>query len=135
MARVLRVARAVWVTALLVPGSALAHHSYAMFEVNKTITLTGTVKSWQWTNPHTWLVMVAQDARHKDVEWQVEGSSPTILHKYGATRDLIKAGDRITVVIHPLKSGANGGQLQSITNADGKTIDLADAPQSEAPPP
>ena len=115
--------------ALLLVGSASAHHSYAMFEVDKTVSLTGTVKSWQWTNPHTWLVMMAADAANKEVEWQVEGSSPTILHRYGVTRDLVKAGDKVTVVVHPLKSGGNGGQMQSITTADGKTIDLASAPQ------
>jgi hypothetical protein len=127
--------KGLYAAALLFSTGAVAHHSYAMFEVNKTVTLTGSVKSWQWTNPHTWLVMVSPDAQNKDVEWQVEGSSPTILHKYGATRDMIKAGDRVTVIIHPLKSGAHGGQLQSITTADGKSIDLAEAPQSADPQP
>jgi hypothetical protein len=107
---------------------ASAHHSYAMFDVQKTLSLTGTVKSWQWTNPHSWLVMTVPDAAGEEVEWGLEGSAPTIYRRYGMTRDAVKAGDRITVVVHPLRSGANGGQLQSITTSDGKTFDVS-APQ------
>jgi hypothetical protein len=116
-------------TVLLFAKAASGHHSYAMFEVNKTTTLTGTVKTWEWTNPHVWLVVVTRDTHGENVEWQIEGASPSAWRRYGASRDMVKAGDQISVIIHPLRSGANGGQLQSITTASGKIFDLAVAAQ------
>ena len=125
----MKAVRATVVAVLLVADAASAHHSYAMFEVNKTVSLTGTVSKWEWTNPHTWLVVVAPASDGKNVEWQIEGSSPAVWRRYGRNREIVKTGDRVTVMIHPLRSGANGGQLQSITTADGKTIDLSANPQ------
>jgi hypothetical protein len=107
--------------------TALAHHSYAMFDVKKTLSLTGTVKDWQWTNPHTWLVLVAPGPEGEGTEWNIESSSPAIWRHYGGNRDMVKSGDRVTVVMHPLRSGAIGGELQAITTADGKTYDLSQA--------
>lgn len=106
-------------------GTASAHHSFAMFDEQKTVALTGTVKVWEWTNPHSWLVLVTQDAQGNNIEWQIEGSSPNNFRRAGVSRDIVKAGDRVTVMIYPLKSGAHGGQFRGITTADGKTIDLA----------
>ena len=121
---------ALWTTAmLLLAPLAWAHHSFAMFDEHKTLSLTGTVKTWEWTNPHSWLVVQAADANGNDVEWQIEGSSPTIFRRVGLARDAIKVGDRVTVVIYALRSGASGGQLRSVTTADGMTYDLAAALQ------
>ena len=102
----------------LVAGAAapaLAHHSFAMFDNNKSVTLEGTVKEFQWTNPHSWVQVMVKDASGKDVEWSVEGGSPNGLARQGWKRTSMKAGDKISVVIHPLKDGTAGGSLVSAT--------------------
>jgi hypothetical protein len=69
--------------------------------------------------------MVVSDSRGELVEWSIEGSSPAIYRRYGGSRDMVRAGDRVTVVVHPLRTGANGGQLESITTGDGRTLDFS----------
>jgi hypothetical protein len=92
---------------------ALAHHSFAMFDSQKNVTLEGTVKEFQWTNPHTWIQIIVKDANGKDVEWSVEGGSPNGLARQGWSRLSLKPGDKASIVIHPLKDGTNGGSLVS----------------------
>ena len=94
---------------------AFAHHSFAMFDNNKSVTLEGTVKEFQWTNPHSWVQVMVKDASGKDVEWSVEGGSPNGLARQGWKRTSMKPGDKISVVIHPLKDGTAGGSLVSAT--------------------
>jgi hypothetical protein len=101
---------------------ALSHHSYAMFDHEKEVVLTGTVKDWQWTNPHTWLVLDVMDGEGNLVEWNIEGQSPQVLRLQGfAGKDTMKQGDKVTVHIRPLRDGTTGGQLASVTTADGRT--------------
>jgi len=92
-----------------------AHHSFAMFDNEKEMTLEGTVKEFQWTNPHTWTQVLVKDESGKEVEWSIEGGSPNSLQRSGWKRTSIKAGDKATVVIHPLKNGSPGGSLVRIT--------------------
>jgi hypothetical protein len=103
--------------ALLLAGApASAHHSFAMFDNDKSMTLQGTVKEFQWTNPHVWVqVMVKNPATGRDVEWSVEGGSPNGLSRQGWRRTSIKPGDPAVVVIHPLRDGGPGGSLVQIT--------------------
>ena len=108
--------------AALASAPASAHHSYAMFDTAKTVTLTGSVKEYQWTNPHAWIQLLVRDpATGKDVEWSIEMAAPTLMSRTGWTRTSLKAGDKATVVIHPLKSGQVGGAMVS-TTVDGKPI-------------
>jgi hypothetical protein len=98
---------------------ALAHHSFAMFEPTKTLTLKGTVKAFQWTNPHVVLwVMVQPDGGGAPQEWSLETTSPGVLTRNGWTRNSLKPGDRVTAVISPLRDGSHGGSLNSVTLAD-----------------
>ncbi len=95
---------------------ASAHHSFAMFDQTKETTLDGTLKELQWTNPHIWVqVMVKDPATGKNVEWSIEGGSPNNLARKGWTRNALKAGDKVVVIIHPLKNGDNGGSLVKVT--------------------
>ena len=94
---------------------ALAHHSFAMFDAQKTVTLEGTVKDFQWTNPHTWIQIILNDPSGKEVEWSVEGGSPNGLVRQGWSRHSMKPGDKASIVIHPLKDGTNGGALVRAT--------------------
>jgi hypothetical protein len=99
-----------------------AHHSFAMFDQAKEVTLEGTLKELQWTNPHIWVQVMAKDsASGKDVEWSIEGGSPNNLARKGWSRNVMKAGDKVTIVIHPLKNGEHGGSLMKVT-VNGQTL-------------
>ncbi len=96
-------------------GAASAHHSFATFDQNHTVTLVGTVKEVQWTNPHIWVqVMVKSPDTGQTVEWSIEGGSPNGLNRAGWKRTSIKPGDAIEITIHPLKDGSNGGSLMTV---------------------
>jgi hypothetical protein len=99
--------------------SARAHHSFAMFEPTKILTLKGTVKAFQWTNPHVVLwVMVQPDGGGAPQEWSLETTSPGVLTRSGWTRNSLKPGDRVSAVISPLRDGSHGGSLNSVTLVD-----------------
>jgi hypothetical protein len=101
---------------LTAAAPALAHHSFAMFDNSKNVTLEGTVKEFQWTNPHSWVqLMVADPATGKEVEWSIEGGSPNGLARQGWKRTSLKPGDKASIVIHPLKDGTAGGSLVSVS--------------------
>ena len=109
-------------------ASALAHHSFAMFDAQKTVTLEGTVKEFEWVNPHSWLrIMVNDEKAGRPVLWAVELSSPSRLVTMGMRADSMKAGDAVSVTIHPLKDGARGGQFIQAVLADGKKVLRANA--------
>jgi hypothetical protein len=103
-------------------SSASAHHSFAMFDAKTEMTVQGTVKEWQWTNPHTWLQVMVADSAGKQVEWSIEGSSLNILARMGWSNETFKPGDKVSVVIHPMKDGTPGGQFLKAVLPNGKTI-------------
>lgn len=119
--------RALFLAALMLPGALWAHHSYAMFDTTKNVVLTGTVKNWRWTNPHCWLSLIAQDQQGHVVEWGLEGGSPEVFRSRGWPRTVMKPGDKVTVTVHPLRSGAIGGSLESVTAVDGNTYTISAA--------
>jgi hypothetical protein len=99
----------------LLAGQAQAHHAFSMFDTQKEVMLEGTVKEFQWTNPHSWVQLLVKDSAGKEVEWSIEGSSPNNLARFGWKRNSIRAGDRVQAVVHPLKDGTIGGSLVKIT--------------------
>jgi hypothetical protein len=104
-------------------AAASAHHSFAMFDVNKPTTLTGTVKELQWTNPHCFIqVLVAGegDAKGAQDEWSIEMASPGQLIRGGWRPGTIRPGDTITLVIFPMRDGSRGGTYVSGTGPNGK---------------
>ena len=109
---------------VLLAGPALAHHSYAMFDLSQKKTIAGTVKDFQWTNPHTWLWVEVPIASGDPETWGVEGMSPNFLARRGWSKTTLKPGDKITVVLHPVKSGEHGGSFMSVTLPDGKVMDM-----------
>jgi hypothetical protein len=95
---------------------AAAHHSFAIFDNQKNVTVEGTVKEFQWTNPHSWVQLLVTDpTTGKQVEWSIEGASPNALSRQGWKRTSLKPGDKAAIVIHPLKDGTTGGSLVSAT--------------------
>jgi hypothetical protein len=104
----------------LVP--AVAHHSFAMFDFTKTLELTGTVKEFQWTNPHSSLQIVVNDARGAASDWTFEMGCPACLARQGFKPKTLLPGDKVTVWMHPLKDGAQGGAFLQILLPDGRKL-------------
>ena len=105
--------------ALVVAGSAIAHHSTAMFDMNKNVVLEGTIKEFQWTNPHTWIVFDVPNASGGVDEYGIEGMSPNYLARSGWDKHTLSSGDKVELTIHPLKDGRKGGFNVSVKKADG----------------
>jgi hypothetical protein len=102
---------------------ALAHHSFSMFDHDKTLKMTGTLKEFEWTNPHAWLHIMAMDEKTgKPVEWSFEMGSVGQISAQGWKPDSVKPGDTISVEMHPLKDGSHGGQYIAATLADGHSF-------------
>jgi hypothetical protein len=102
---------------------AVAHHSFAMFDASKTMTLQGTVKEFHWTNPHSWIfVMVQNPGGGPPTEWPIELGAPGGLIRQGWVPKTLTAGMNIKVVIRPLKDGKPGGQFLSVTLPDGTQL-------------
>ena len=108
--------------ALMLAGPAFAHHSFAMFDYNKELTITGELKELQWINPHIHILVNVPNGRGGMAEWDVEGGTPGNLRRTGWSRDVIKPGEKISVVIRPLKNGTTGGMLVRANRADGSAI-------------
>jgi hypothetical protein len=112
----LSVASSIGAVASLLPTAALAHHSFAMFDMTKETTVEGTIANYQWTNPHIWVDVVAIDkATNKEEKWSFEGSGPSQLKPLGWKESDLKVGDHVVVAFHPLRSGEHGGSMTKIT--------------------
>jgi len=101
---------------------ALGHHSFAMFDQTKVMTLDGTVREFQWTNPHSFIELdVTRDGRTQ--RWSIELNSPNNLTRQGWRRTSLRAGERISVRIAPLRNGHAGGLFLDLRKADGRVLD------------
>jgi hypothetical protein len=95
---------------------ALAHHSFAAYERTKTLNLKGTVKTFQWTNPHCVIwVLIEPEGGGAPQEWSIETTSPGVLTRSGWTRHSLNPGDKVSVEFNPLRDGSRGGGLNSVT--------------------
>jgi hypothetical protein len=103
---------------------AVAHHSDAMFAADKEVVLKGTVKQFQYTNPHSWIQLVVPSAAGAPVEWSIETGAPIVLLRAGIKPTALMPGDKISLRAHPLKDGGAGGSLIDITKEDGSTLSL-----------
>jgi hypothetical protein len=98
--------------------AALAHHSFAMFDAGKLVTLEGTVKQFQWTNPHAWIILMVNE-QEGPAQWAIEMNGPTGLAREGWIPKTLTPGMQVKVVIHPLRDGNKGGQYLAVTLPDG----------------
>jgi hypothetical protein len=116
---------------LAMGGVALAHHSFAMFDQEHPIDLTGTVKEWKYTAPHAFIILNVKDQDGKEQVWSLEGGAPSGLIRDGWTSKTLKPGDELTLKVDPLRSGAPGGawNVKKVTFKDGKPI-VAEAPKT-----
>jgi len=111
---------------LAVAAGVQAHHSFAMFDMSKTVSYQGTVKELQWTNPHVWIELTVQE-KDGPVTYSFEGAAIAVLKRVGWTKDSIKAGDKITIVGHPYRNGRTGGSIDYLVLADGRKLGTGDA--------
>ena len=108
---------------LAAPLQASAHHSYAMFDHTKEVTLkNATVVSWEWTSPHTWLYVLVPEPGKEPVKYSIEGGNPGLLRRQGFGKGSMSAGDKVTVYISPLKNGQNGGAINAVQLANGTLL-------------
>jgi hypothetical protein len=99
-----------------------AHHSFAMFDTVNRVTLTGAVTTFEWTNPHVYIEIDVPDSKGVVKHWSIELGSPSILMQSGWKFTAIKVGDRLTLLVNPLKSGQPGGMLVQATLPDGRVL-------------
>lgn len=103
---------------------AMAHHSFAMFDLDPAhvLTLNGTVKELEWVNPHSWIHIVVKNKAGAQEEWSFEMGSPGQLTSKGWAKDVVKPGDLITLTAHPMKDGSHGGNEITVKLADGTLL-------------
>ena len=107
------------VAALAIPAA--AHHSYSMFDMNKTIVLDAEVVRFKWQNPHAFIEADVTSPAGTE-RWAIEMTSPNNLAQEGWKRTSLKEGDRVRIWVHPLRSGARGGSYAGVRLADGSTL-------------
>jgi hypothetical protein len=113
------------VLGLALAGPTLAHHSFAMYDNDHSITVKGTVTKWQWTNPHAYLEIDAPEADGTVKHYVLEGTSINIMLRGGWRSNMIKEGDKVTAVAAPAKDGKPTGLLLEVTFANGQKKDMS----------
>lgn len=112
--------------ALLTGSSALAHHSFAMFDMDKDVTYKGVVVEYTWVNPHVHITVDIKPGPGVDPAtvgtWDVEGGSTNIMGRQGWTRAILKPGQEMTFVGHPMRDGSKGVSLFYMIMPDGKRL-------------
>lgn len=107
----------------LIATPLFAHHGTGVaYDTEKTVTLKGTVTEWIWANPHCGILFDVADDKGNIQHWGAELGNPHSLSMAGLSKDILKPGDKITLVGHPAKSGAPRVELQQFTTADGHTL-------------
>jgi hypothetical protein len=100
---------------------AMSHHSNSAYQVDQVTSVTGIVKEWKWSNPHTWLYLTVEDKGEK-VEWALEGRAPGILGRAGWDRTILKPGEKVTVHMSRAKDGTRVGIIARVDKADGTIL-------------
>jgi Family of unknown function (DUF6152) len=110
-------------TALVLSYSiACAHHSFAMFDLAKDVTVEAVVKEVQFTNPHVWLQILVKDEKGAQTEWSIESGAPGMMLRNGWKPSTLKSGDKVTLTMHPLRNGKPGGSLVKVKVPDGRVL-------------
>jgi hypothetical protein len=107
---------------LLAPSTALAHHSGAMFDTTKEVRLIGVIKTFRWSNPHAWIEIDVPDSTGKPVTWGVEMTSPSLLSNDGWKRSTLRVGDKVELLVAPLRDGKPGGTFLGVKLSDGSYL-------------
>ena len=110
---------------------ALAHHSFSMFDAGKETSLSGTVKEFQWTNPHAFILLMVSNSDGQLEPWSIEMGAPPGLARQGWVPKTLTPGMSVSVTIHPLKDGAHGGQFLTVKLPDGRLLGNPDLNPAE----
>jgi hypothetical protein len=109
---------------ILLAPMASAHHSGSMFDRSKTVSLHGTIKEYQFQNPHVWIEVMVPGADGKETQWSIEGETRNTMTRIGLGYTTLKPGDEVSLRAHPLRDGRNGGVFIDITLPDGKVVKI-----------
>jgi Family of unknown function (DUF6152) len=109
-------------TVALTTGAAVAHHSVAAFDRANPATLSGTVKLFKYTNPHTWIYLMVPDGKGGESQWDLEGGAVNMVVRQGWTKNTVKPGMKVKLLIAPRKDGADGGEWLRLLEIDGKAF-------------
>ena len=112
-----------WIAAACLATAATAHHSTAEFDYTKQVTIKGTVMEVQWTNPHSFIQLIADGDAGEKIQWSVEIGSPSLNVNMGWRKNSVKAGDVVTMLLSPARNGKPYGTLRVLTFADGQKLD------------
>jgi hypothetical protein len=106
-------------------GIALAHHTYAMFDTSRVLSVSGVVAKFEWRNPHTylWVYVPSTTSPGKYDLWAFENGSPSLMSRMGWTRESLRADDKVTVTYSPLRDGKPGGHCVKITLSGGPSLE------------
>jgi hypothetical protein len=110
------------VAAITLAAPAFAHHSAAMFDQAKTVTITGAVKTFRWANPHAMIEVVSMGDKGAQMVWNIECSTPNILVRKGWSINSFKPGDMITVQGHPMRDGGQAALMMNVTTSGGAKL-------------
>ncbi|HSQ96166.1 MAG TPA: DUF6152 family protein [Croceibacterium sp.] len=105
----------------LLAAPVVAHHSYAMFDMTRIVTLDATITQFKWQNPHSFMeadIKTPDGTEH----WAIEMTAPNNLVQEGWKRTTVKPGDHVTIYVHPLRSGDKGGSFAGVKLADGRVL-------------
>ena len=135
--RALAAERIVQLSLLLLLGSlgtAQAHHTYAMFDRTRSLTISGTVAKLEWTNPHVfvWLYVPSVSDPGKYDLYALENGSPNAISKIGWNKNSLRPGDKVTIEYWPLRDGRKGGHLAKATLANGRVLGAVGGPSVKA---
>jgi hypothetical protein len=121
----------IWAAALALAGAGglammaapvVAHHSFAMFNQREIMTVEGTVREFQWTNPHAFIELEERQGGTTRT-WSIELNSPNNLTRQGWRRNSLRVGDRVSLRMNPLRNGEHGGLFLDLRKADGTVLD------------
>lgn len=107
---------------MMLIGPAQAHHSFAMFDKTKLVTIKGTMSKVEWKNPHVVMMVSVTDEKGVSTQYTLECNSPNVMLRYGWKVNTLKVGDPVTADIYPLRDGRPGGLLDKVTLSDGTSI-------------
>ena len=129
-----------WIVATCVTAVVAAHHSTSEFDYTQQVTIKGTVKEVQWTNPHSYIQLMVEGEGGKRIQWSVEIGSPSLNINMGWRKTSVKAGDVVTMNIAPARNGKPYGTLRVLTFANGQKLEgvaarVGAGPRGAAPAP
>ena len=106
------------------PLLAHAHHSFAIYDSAHQVTIEGTVKEFQWTNPHVWIHVLVKNAAGVEQEWHVECTSVNFLARRGWSKRTFQPGDKVNITLSPLRDGSSGGSFRAVNSLNGAPLQV-----------